>query len=166
MESWSQPSCRTWKQHITGKPLSCSVSDTECAASASYTITSDLFLYFCTGQSSILGSVIDPLADKFLVFNLVISLTWVQLIPGMYDCVSDKFSSWAACGRGRGLRLGLLGFISVSVLPPGQKNWWKYSHAYKPSSWLSYLWGEKLSSSLSTSFGHAVYFSLCKTFQW
>ncbi|KAF6017770.1 hypothetical protein EB796_023926 [Bugula neritina] len=33
------------------------------------------------GQSSILGSVLDPLADKFLVTILCVSLTAVQLIP-------------------------------------------------------------------------------------
>lgn len=33
------------------------------------------------GQSSLLGSALDPIADKFLVSTLFITLTYVDLIP-------------------------------------------------------------------------------------
>lgn len=35
-----------------------------------------------TSQQSMLGSFLDPMADKFLIFFLVLSLTWKELIPG------------------------------------------------------------------------------------
>jgi cardiolipin synthase len=36
------------------------------------------------GQSSVMGSFLDPMADKVLVGVLFVSLTYMDLIPGQY----------------------------------------------------------------------------------
>ncbi|XP_067940915.1 cardiolipin synthase (CMP-forming)-like [Watersipora subatra] len=73
------------------------------------------------GQSSILGSVIDPLADKFLVTILAITLTAVHLIP-----------VWlTALVLSRDVYLVLSGFrVRWNTLPPPKtfKRYFDFSH--------------------------------------
>ena len=62
--------------------------------------------------------------------------------------------------------LGLLGFITVSVLPPGQQTWWQNRHAYKPQqpmlvspSWLM-NWFELQSCIIVISVWNLLLFAL------
>lgn len=49
------------------------------------------------GQKSLLGSIIDPLADKLLLTTLFVTLTYVKLIPCNFSCYSLSFGLSNMC---------------------------------------------------------------------
>jgi cardiolipin synthase len=39
---------------------------------------------------SVLGSILDPAADKALMTTLVVTLAWSELLPGEFDSAYDS----------------------------------------------------------------------------
>lgn len=92
-------------------------------------------------QKSVLGSVIDPMADKMLMTTLVVALTYEGLLPRECRCSAGK--AWrcqltavplAVLIFGRDLALSLWAFyLRYKSLPP-PKTWSRYWDPSMPSA--------------------------------
>ena len=51
-------------------------------------------------QRSLLGSIIDPVADKLLISTLFVTLTYKQLIPGFLILFKKKLNAFKKMEKG------------------------------------------------------------------